>query len=279
MLMRISYAREMKRAAILLLAFAWQMLPQSRTLKVEEYPSPMVRESQEVMVNGVVERWQLEWRGGPISYCGVADMPITCPCFGFAYGEAGMLDLVRYRGAGEIERLRLTTLFEDQFSGYGNTGISAIIQRWPFEPKDANLQTLAQLLQKRKTVQVMHFADYNHDGSTTEFLLQTDTAPCGKEMCVAIGVSKLNPRLHVFGTAIAPRRPLQLERGIWERFREATAPVETMAWGCWDHGSEVEEDVLLRATPQGIDGKWREYSCPPQPRRLLKESPLNRPLY
>ena len=189
------------------------------------------------------------------------------------------MDLVRYREAKEIDRLPLTPLFDEQFA---DAGIVAIIQRWATQDDDftASLRDgFPQSVAKRKTVQVMHFADYDHDGSATEFLLQIGTAPCGKQVCVAVGLSKTKPSLHAFGTAMAPDKPLYLQRRIWEQFRKSNGEIRAESWTCGDHGSEISTSVLLRATPQGIDGKWREYSCPPERRRLIKETPLSAPLY
>jgi len=55
-----------------------------------EYPTPMVREQQTVIVDGVTETWQLKWRTAPKPVCEPNELALTCPCMGFAYGEAAI---------------------------------------------------------------------------------------------------------------------------------------------------------------------------------------------
>src|SRR5689334_10491660 len=71
---------------------------------------PVVREEARVKVDGVVERWRLEWRAAPELDCFEPE-GVTCPCQGFAYSESGELDLVRSRPGAPVERLALTPLF------------------------------------------------------------------------------------------------------------------------------------------------------------------------
>ena len=61
---------------------------------------PLIREQKTVVVDGQAETWQLRWASEPKSACGSeeADMSLTCPCDGFAYGEEGRLSLIRKRG-------------------------------------------------------------------------------------------------------------------------------------------------------------------------------------
>jgi hypothetical protein len=120
-----------KRAAIalcvvLLLATLAAFAQNDRPLlRRSEYPTPTIREEQEVLVDGVTETWRLQWKSMPTPYCGadVVDVSLTCPCIGFAYGESGDLYLIRLRSGIEVEQLRLTPLFGE----YPN----AVVQRWP----------------------------------------------------------------------------------------------------------------------------------------------------
>src|ERR1019366_3047890 len=65
----------------------------------------MIREAQTVHVFGVDEMWLLQWLTIPHPECDVAtEMWHTVPCEGFAYGEAGRLDLVRLRDGHEYDR-------------------------------------------------------------------------------------------------------------------------------------------------------------------------------
>lgn len=240
-----------------------------------EYPDTRVREEQEIVIDGAQEIWRLEWAGAPKRYCGAseAEDSLTCPCIGFAYGEMGDLYLHRMRDGVEIDRLRLTPLFAE-YSG-------AVVQRWAADD-DQDFKLSARhdfetMVNKRPTVQVMNFADYDHDGKSTEFYLQTDSEPCGKSVGVVIGLSISTPRLHVFGTASNPRKPLYMQKREWEALRNAsTAPVKVLDWPCYDHGAETETELELEWSSEGIDGVRREYSCPTNSANpvLLSETPL-----
>lgn len=115
---------------------------------------------------------------------------------------------------------------------------------------------------KRPTVQAIHFSDYHHDGQKTEFYLQTDAGPCGHTSGMVIGVSKINPRLHAFGTASNPRRPQFLEEHEWEDLSKATHPIEVVDSYCGDHGSDTESTVRLGWTAAGITVSTRDWTCP-----------------
>jgi hypothetical protein len=91
-----------------------------------------------------------------------------------------------------------------------------------------------------------------------------------------IGLSKSNSRLHVFGTASNPGKPLYMQKREWEALRDASAPIEVLDWSCDDHGSPAETTLLLRWTPKGIAGTRREYACPADTKRQkpIREDPL-----
>src|SRR5271165_2055507 len=133
---------------------------------------------------------------------------------------------------------------------------NALVQRWlaNFDEdfKLTDREDFPTLVSKRPMVQVMHFADYDHDGKATEDW-----------------VSKNNPRLHVFGTASDPNKPLYLQKREWELLLKASAPLEVLDWNCGDHGSEAETRLRVYWTPKGIDGVRHYYSCAPNPRRLI----------
>jgi len=238
-----------------------------------EYPAPSIREEQTVMVHGVPETWRLQWREKPKPYCEPSDASLTCPCTGFAFGEGGDLFLLRLRDGKEIERLHLTPLFTEEGQ--------AVLQRWhPDNKRDFKLAERAdftRIVARRPVVKLMHFADYDHDGYATEFYLQTEALPCGKSMGVVIGVSKNNPKLHVFGTASKPTKPLYLQKEEWEALRDATKPgIEVVDWLCGDHGADTQTELELSWSVHGIDGLRREYTCPEKgvARRLIGEKPL-----
>jgi hypothetical protein len=257
-------------AGLLLTAFQ----SQTRHASSSEYPTPLIREEQTVVVGGVAETWQLKWTTPPKPVCEPGDVALTCPCMGFAYGEGGDLVLVRLHDQVEVDRLEITPLFEGEFAGRGRV---AIIQRWQTEryDLDENLKgDLPAMVAKRPVVQVMHLADYDHDGQKSEFYLQITTQPCGKNVGVLIGVSAGNPRLHVFGTATKPAEPMFMQEHEWEALHGTKGPVEVTDWTCGDHGADTETTLRLRWTPDGLAGTRRQFTCPPNPRRLIAESPL-----
>jgi hypothetical protein len=172
-----------------------------------------------------------------------------------------------------IDRLRLTPFFTD-WRG------KAVLQRWPFYDKDLKgyqRPGFAVAVSKRTPMQVMHFGDYDHDGRSQEFFLQTEALPCGKSAGIVVGLSQANPRLHVFGTASNSRKPLSMQKREWEALRDASGPADVLDWACGDHGADTETRLRLRWTTEGIMGIRREYSCPPDgksQRRLVHQQPL-----
>jgi hypothetical protein len=249
--------------------------PPQATGWVRESPTPLTREEAAVTVNGVEEIWALRWKSAPKPECEPSDVSLTCPCTGFAYGEAGDLELVRMRERIVFDRLSLTGLGE----GFGSQGPTAIVQRWePDHDKDwkaSERDDFAEVVKKRPTVQVMRFGDYDHDGDGTEFYFQTEAMPCGKSYGVMVGISKRNPRLHVFGTALVPDEPLYLLRAEWEALRRATGPIDVLDWECDDHASDVREMLHLNWTAEGIAGTRRKYECVDgKAGKLISEDPL-----
>jgi len=242
-----------------------------------EYPSPLIREERAVVVNGVEETWQLRWAAPPKPVCEPSDVSLTCPCQGFAYGEGGELDVVRLRNGSEVDRLHITPLFDERVIVPERV---AIVQRWPTDYEkdfDASLQDDFQAdVAKRPVVQVMHFADYDHDGAATEFYLQTEALPCGKSFGIVIGISRTIPQLHVFGTASHPGKPLHLQKHEWEALRDATGPVEVLDWPCGDHGSQIQTVLRLHWTADGIEGAERSLECTREgnPGEFISEEPL-----
>lgn len=226
--------------------------------------TPVIREEQKIVVNGTSELWRLEWKSPPKSVCGLEDLStsITCPCSGFAYGESGQLDLVRSASNREIDRLALSPLFEQLFSDQDG----AVVQRWPVHEKDSEQtedesEVFIKGVQIRPIVKIMHFADYNHDGKSTEFFLQTGVEPCGKIVGVVVGLDGTRPALHPFGTATHPDKPLVMQKREWEALLKNTGPTKILDWPCGDHGSEIETEMELSATNGNIQATRREYEC------------------
>lgn len=166
-----------------------------------------------MVVDGVAETWRLQWELYPDVVCGAdeAEMSLTCPCSGFAYGEEGRLTLVRTRPGADSERLELGPLFiHEELPGSG----PAVLRRWPPRPVGPNSdfdrgadESFVSQVRLRGSTDVMKLTDYDRDERATEFLLQVGTEPCGKHQMVVIGVSRRNPHLHVFSSVEHPQRP------------------------------------------------------------------------
>ncbi|NTW50957.1 MAG: hypothetical protein HGB22_00005, partial [Chlorobiaceae bacterium] len=105
-----------------------------------------------------------------------------------------------------------------------------------------------------------------------EFLLQVGAGPCGHRQTVLVGVSRTNPRLHVFGTVAHPKTPLVLERPeAWTQFLRSKGSATVVSWPCGDHGSEEQGDVELMAEGNGIRAFRLRYSCGEEGRGRLLE--------
>jgi len=237
--------------------------------------SQLVREEQAVSVDHVAEVWRLVWKAPPEPVCSAADpLWTTCGCSGFAFGEGGRLDLVRVRQGHEYDRLALTPFFDDETP---TRGPRAVVQRWNVQSQDleqGESEELASRVATRPPAKIMQLADYDHDGSATEFFLQTGTLPCGKEMGIAVGVSGRQGRLHAFGTALHPDRPLVMQRQQWYALRDAAGSIRVKDLPCGDHLRGTETELELGVTASGIRAVRREFACQEnnQRGRLLSES-------
>ena len=231
-----------------------------------------IREEQTITINGTPEVWRLQWKSRPKPVCDARDESFyTCPCAGFAFGEAGTLDLVRLRQGREVERLALTPFFAGNDVSEG----LAILPRWPQQSEDIHNKdspVFAAKVARRPVVTVMNFGDYDHDGNATEFYLHTHAGPCIRTAGFIIGVSATNPRLHAFGSAKDPESALNLKKEAWEALLKAHGAVHVVDWNCGDHGSEQQYELQLQPTSKGIDVMRETYACPrPANARPLKQ--------
>jgi hypothetical protein len=221
----------------------------------------LLREQKTVVVSGVKETWKLVWAASPQSVCGAEDVAAaqSCACAGFAYGEAGALSLVRLRPGAPPERLSLAPFYKD--TGLVNVHELAVLPRWPPIPATAHNEdddwhhasdwNFLRRVQERAPVDVMRIADYTHDGRSSEFLLQVSTQPCGKRALVLIGVSRLNPHLHVFSSAEAPDTPLVLGARVWDAVRRGPGPWSIADSPCEEH-QEGTESIVTVEVRRGI---------------------------
>lgn len=229
-----------------------------------------IREEERVTVQGAQEVWRLVWSGKTQLICSPheVEMAITCPCSGTAYGESGRPSLVRMRRGREVERLALGPLFRRDLDGPGVLPPGeGYLQRWPErdDDMDRNLRDdpkLAADIMRRPDVRIMTFADYDHDGHATEFLLQVATLPCGKRQYIAVGVSATSPLLHPIGSAAHPNKPLVLPAQAWAALLKSPRPKPVDTWQCGDHGSERHTDVVLAADRGRIAVTARSFNCP-----------------
>ncbi|SRR5258708_3045214 len=230
---------------------------------------PLIRQQKSVIVDGVAEVWQLRWDKKPEPVCAAdeAELSLTCPCSGFAYGEQGNLKLVRSRPGGLHETLALGPFFVDPgFAGH-TAGASVVQRRQPVEAGDdndwkhASDKDFVTQVRKRKPKDLMNFADYDHDGRATEFLLQVSTKPCGKHQMVLIGISKSNPHLHAFSTPEKPDSPLVLATWEWDALLKSDGHATVIDWNCGDHLSGFEWRANLDAHDGVLHAKLRSFEC------------------
>ena len=217
------------------------------------------RDDEELQLDGAKENWRLEWARAPLPDCMGSGWD-TCPCTGFAFGERGDMDLARTRAGKPDERLRLDTLFTEN---------DTRVQRWSVTRADSEgagrtdgggvLDTLG--ISMRPITSIIKFADYDHDGRASEFLLQVGAGPCGHTPTIVVGVSKSNPKLHAFGTSEKPNEPFTLEHASdWEKLRaKPSADVVTIA--CGDHGAT--DQTIMHVTADGdLHAKTETKKCP-----------------
>ena len=232
--------------------------------------SAYVRESRTVLVDGHREVWRLEWAEKPISACGADEVysAITTPCRDFAYGEAGLLWLIRERDGHDIDRMDLTPLYhESNLSGHDG---AFVLRHWPMRLRDMDRAdrgdpTLVADVARRKPYVVMSLADYDHDGRATEFVVEVDDFP-SVERYAAIGISKNEPRLHAFSSAAYPGKPLLLSWGAWKALKATGKPTNVIDWPCvFDLGDGSYADgasgTRVEANHGTIRAWYRNYTC------------------
>jgi len=199
-----------------------------------------IREQIEVKALGHEEVWQVVSQGETEKICRPADpKAAACPCAGFENADAGKFDIVRFRDGREIDRLNLAPLFGDNFP-IGPPGTSWLPPKKP----------------------ILKLADYDHSGTALEFLLQVDTAPCGKPVVAAIGISRTHPNLHALSSAEQPDMPLTMYWTGWQKLRKGPGPFTEQIWACGDHGADTQLIADFSAADGVIHFRTGEGSCP-----------------
>ena len=176
-----------------------------------------LREDRIVSVGSVQEHWLLEWRTRPEPACSPQSPEwFTCPCQGFAFGEMGVLDLVRRRPGHSDETLPLTPLCAEGENPATQRSVNAaVLQRWPVLSSDKigdHSAAFEQQVRTRPVARALQFGDYDHDGRATEFMLLVGSTPCGHNAAVVVGISGKQPTLHFDqhahpGLPLTPRPP------------------------------------------------------------------------
>ena len=215
-------------------------------------PSALIRETKKVTIDGVEETWTLRWKSAPKDDC-IEDGWYTAPCLGFAYGETGKLELVRERANAPVETLSLDSLFDSNAS---------TLQHWPTDKNDPMTKPDIVAVKKRPAVTIMNLGDFDHDGRATELMLQTNAQAYGHRMMALVGVSKKDPKLHIFTNA--QKEPLLVDHATsWEKLRDAkVSPATAVEVSCGDHGSDTEDSVVMSYGPDGISLKRVSKKCP-----------------
>ena len=237
-------------------------------LGMEAMAGETIRQHSHVVVDGWAEEWVLKWSGPVKAVCSVlAPAQASCPCTGFAYGEQGQLILERHRAAAVVDTLNLSTLFAE-YDNPADEGNAALV-RIPHaasDPVDAaddpgTLRAFENTLRTRPPVDVMTLADYSQDGMQSSFLLQVGNAPCGKREMTLVGVSRRQPRLHVFSSTGHPERPLVLQDGAWAAVLATGGHATFTDWTCGDHGSETELEQIIDAHAGTLSVQANTYAC------------------
>jgi hypothetical protein len=253
----------MKNNIILFILLITFMFPPAFSEGIEK--NPVLREEVTLKVDGVVEVWRLEWMGTPVPACEPeGDAWYTCPCMGFAFGEAGDLDLVRKRAGQKDERFSLTRLFRyGEAPGPSYDRVWTVLPRWKNHTDDDKIgsSALPSEVKARPIIKIIKFGDYDHDGRATEFLLQIGNLPCAKSMTLAVGISQKNPHLHAFTSFKSPDKPLILQKEQWEALRNSTDRISVVNWPCGDHGLDGEEEYMLQSKSGTIYSTRRTYLC------------------
>lgn len=219
-----------------------------------------VREERDLEVDNAVERWRIEWRDTPQMVC----LRWDCACSEFMYAQRGVAELVRSRGAKEIQAFPLAGIFDTDFDRPERTKLETLLPAWPVEAGDKDVAddaTLTELVRSRELVSLMDLHDYDHDGRATEFLLPIGGVGCAFHGRVAIGVSRTLPELHIFGTVAHPEEPLVLRERGWAVLRTSQRGTYVDI-ACGDRGSDTQTEVELWTDKAGIHLIERVYSCP-----------------
>jgi hypothetical protein len=228
---------------------------------------PVVREEAQVVVDGRKETWRLVWRAPPKLDCVDANW-WACPCNGLAFGETGVLDVVRVRPDGSEDRLELGERTVERWIPTKAETSAAMSAGLADTDQDAGVPLTRAQLQGHAVATIMKIADYDHDGRATEFVLQVAAGPCWHRDAVLVGLERTNDALHVFvddtsdpDPGAASDHEITLEPSDWEKAKVALPRTFTRV-GCGDHGATEAEFLTLSRGPKGLRAKGHTRHCP-----------------
>jgi hypothetical protein len=192
------------------------------------------REICKVPVDGVDETWTLRWRNRPRRESG-------------SKTEEGSLEVARAHPGAPLDTLLLDGFFADGVAKLFDYAWADVVLR-----SDPGLDSCGLV--------TMHLADYDHDGRATEFVVkigqETERTPS-----IVVGISRVDPRLHAFGTRADPNHPLVLANPWdWGEVESAGGPVPLLQTECAE-GARYEETVIVRFAGGVFDVKRKKIRC------------------
>jgi len=253
-----------KKNNALLIATFCSIMTCMATITQADGDTPIIREEAKIVIDGVEEVWRLEWINQPSPVCGPDDEYWnTNPCNGFAFGESGDLDLIRKRPGEKDEHFALTPIFAEYGEAPAYNPRQAVLRRWNVLDTDytkKNSPTFVSMVKARPVIRIIKFADYDHDGRSTEFILQIGTA-AGLDMSVVIGISRNEPHLHFFTSVIHPNEPLILQSRHWEALSQTKTAIRVVQIGCGNHGFNGIMKYELKSENGRIHARKLVYEC------------------
>ena len=227
----------------------------------------LLREERAIQINGAVETWRISWDNTPTLVC----LRWDCVCSDFMYAERGKAHLSRAREGSVLQDFPLASIYSSGFDLPERLEFETILPAWPKEAGDEQVTddtALAEKVRSRHSVPIFDLHDYDRDGHATEFLLPVGGVGCAFHGYVALGISRIAPAIHVFGTATHPKEPLVLRRNGWQILRDS-GQGKYIDVPCGDRGADTETEIELKTDAAGIHVIERQYACPRTPERLL----------
>ncbi|MFO0608878.1 MAG: hypothetical protein U0324_37275 [Polyangiales bacterium] len=222
-------------------------------------PSPDVRESRTVIVDGVAEEWRVRFVTPPGENPPIPEDEWNC-----IVGFYNRFD----RGDAVLERLRDGVVIDRFDNPCGPSGVNdscaprLLIPRHvtPYVPGRRTLP--AATTDRHPWTTWLDLADYNHDGQATELAAYVGHLACGVEVSAVIGITRERPRLHVLRWADGAAMTLAVDATWWDAVR-ASPRGEQVTIGCGNHGYDGEQRVRWGPAARGLWWRVIEREMPP----------------